>query len=242
MKKKLLLFDVDGTLALSMQEVSPKMRESLLDAYSKDYVIASVGGSNIEKVKNQLGDSINMFKYMFAENGTVAFKWKKEFQSNSIQKWLGNETLTEFNNFTLHLIADLDIPVKTGTFIELRRGMINVCPVGRNCSQEEREEFANLDAKYGYREKMAQALRNQFSNKGLAVAIGGQISLDVFPKGWDKTYCLQFLKEYDEIYFFGDKTMPGGNDHEISNDPRITKSYTVTCPDDTIRILQENFL
>ena len=26
-------------------------------------------------------------------------------------------------------------------------------------------------------------------------------------QGWDKTYCLQFVREdYDEIHFFGDKT------------------------------------
>ena len=25
-------------------------------------------------------------------------------------------------------------------------------------------------------------------------------------QGWDKTYCLQFVKEFDEVHFFGDKT------------------------------------
>jgi len=47
----------------------------------------------------------------------------------------------------------------------------------------------------------------------MTYSIGGQISFDVMPKGWDKTYCLRFLKNYDEIYFFGDKTYEGGNDH-----------------------------
>ena len=32
----------------------------------------------------------------------------------------------------LHYIADLDIPIKRGTFIEFRNGMINVSPIGRN--------------------------------------------------------------------------------------------------------------
>lgn len=37
---------------------------------------------------------------------------------------------------------------------------------------------------------------------------GGQISFDVFPIGWDKTFCLRFVEkdEYKEIHFFGDKT------------------------------------
>ena len=31
------------------------------------------------------------------------------------------------------------------------------------------------------------------------------------PQGWDKTYCLQFVKaEFDEIHFFGDKTFQVG--------------------------------
>ena len=35
---------------------------------------------------------------------------------------------------------------------------------------------------------------------------GGQISIDCFPNGWDKTFCLQYLSEFDTIHFFGDKT------------------------------------
>ncbi len=32
-----------------------------------------------------------------------------------------------------------------GTFIEFRNGLINICPIGRNCSQEERVEFFEYD-------------------------------------------------------------------------------------------------
>ena len=47
--------------------------------------------------------------------------------------------------------------------------------------------------------------------------------------GWDKTFCLQYVAEggYDEIHFFGDKTSPGGNDHEIFEDSRTVK--TLSC-------------
>lgn len=31
-------------------------------------------------------------------------------------------------------------------------------------------------------------------------------SLQVFPQGWDKTYCLRYLNDFQEIHFFGDKT------------------------------------
>ena len=55
------------------------------------------------------------------------------------------------------------------------------------------------------------ALKKEFPDYGFEYLIGGQISFDVVPKGWDKTYCLQFLKDYDEIHFFGDRTQPVRN-------------------------------
>lgn len=69
---------------------------------------------------------------------------------------------------------------------------------------------------------------------------GGQISFDVFPKGWDKTYCLQYLEKemFEEIHFFGDKTDPGGNDYQIFTDPR-TIGHKVTSPADTVNQLKQ---
>lgn len=79
-------------------------------------------------------------------------------------------------------------------------------------------------------------------------SIGGQISFDVFPSGWDKTYCLQHLEseknlsgvEYTTIHFFGDKTHQGGNDYEIYEDKRTT-GHKVESPEDTIAILKRLF-
>ena len=51
-------------------------------------------------------------------------------------------------------------------------------------------------------------LQEKFAHLGLTYSIGGQISFDIFPDGWDKTYCLQFVEAdgFEEIHFFGDKT------------------------------------
>lgn len=82
---------------------------------------------------------------------------------------------------------------------------------------------------------MIQALQQEFGHLNLKYSIGGQISFDVFPEGWDKTYCLRHIPEnlYDEIHFFGDKTFEGGNDYEIFIDSRV-KGHTTTGPLDTI--------
>jgi phosphomannomutase len=81
-------------------------------------------------------------------------------------------------------------------------------------------------------------------------SIGGQISFDVFPTGWDKTFCIRHLEaeekrkdsniKFETIHFFGDKAFPGGNDWEIYSDPRVT-GHKVNNPDDTLKILGELF-
>ena len=68
----------------------------------------------------------------------------------------------------------------------------------------------------------------------MTFSIRDQISIDIFPKGWDKTYCLQFIENiYNKIYLFGDRTQPGGSDHEIFIDSRIIGA-TVESLKDTI--------
>lgn len=89
---------------------------------------------------------------------------------------------------------------------------------------------------------MVKKMREKFEEShGFKFSIGGQISIDVFPKGWDKTYCLQHIEEFEEVHFFGDKTSEGGNDYEIYNSPRV-KGHTVVDPDDTVRQVTELFL
>jgi len=78
--------------------------------------------------------------------------------------------------------ADIDIPVKRGTFIEFRNGMLNVSPIGRNCSQQERDAYEQLDLQQGIRQKFVAALRERFPDLDLTYSIGGQISFDVFPR------------------------------------------------------------
>ena len=61
---------------------------------------------------------------------------------------------------------------------------------------------------HGVRAAFVKALKEKFPDYGLTYSIGGQLSFDVFPKGWDKTYCLRHIEKegFEEIHFFGDKT------------------------------------
>lgn len=191
----LVLFDVDGTLTPARKVIEPDFEEFLYTKIKPRATLGVVGGSDLNKVVEQLNGKrvLNEFDYIFAENGLVHFENGVEISRQSIQKHLGESVIKRLINFCLHYIADLDIPVKRGTFIEFRSGMINVCPIGRQCSYEERLEFNKFDTKHLIREKMVDALRKEFADVDLAFSIGGQISMDVFPTGWDKTYCLGHL-------------------------------------------------
>lgn len=74
---------------------------------------------------------------------------------------------------------------------------------------------------------MIEALKKEFANLGMTYSVGGQISFDAFPRGWDKTYCLRFVQdEYQEIHFFGDKT------HEVRDQASNATLVTTQCVTD----------
>ncbi|WVO14669.1 hypothetical protein L204_102306 [Cryptococcus depauperatus] len=241
--KTICMFDVDGTLTPARQSISPEMITTLHKLRERT-AVAFVGGSDLKKILEQVGaDGLNDFDYGFAENGLIAYKFGNELDSASFIKHVGEEQYKKLVNWILRYLSEVDIPIKRGTFIEFRNGMINVSPIGRNASIQERLDFEKYDQEHGIRGTMVAKLEQEFSHLNLTYSIGGQISFDIFPKGWDKTYSLRHIENegFEEIHFFGDKTYKGGNDYEIFSDPR-TIGHTVTKPDDTIKLLDELFL
>jgi phosphomannomutase len=205
----LCLFDVDGTLTPSRRTVTPAML-ALLAELKKHVVIGFVGGSDLAKQKEQLGEAtvMELFDFAFSENGATAFRCGRQIAQESFIGYLGEEKYKQLVDWTLRYLADLDIPIKRGTFIEYRNGMVNVSPIGRNCSHEERLAFDALDKQRGIRKQMVRAYEQRFPDLGLQFSIGGQISIDIFPRGWDKTNCLKHLagEGFAAIHFFGDMT------------------------------------
>lgn len=239
MTNPIALFDIDGTLTTPRGQISKEMIFMLKQLQTR-MTVGIVGGSDLMKQKEQLGDDIvEWIDYSFSQNGLVAYKHGKLIHSNNITNAVDNKTIKSFINFCLRYISDLDIPVKRGTFIEYRSGMINVSPIGRNCTLEERNDFEEYDKIYNIRSTMLNQLQEKFGNV-FDFTIGGQISIDVYPIGWDKTYCLQHLEEFDKIYFFGDKTAKGGNDYTLYNHEEVD-GYAVEGPAYTIELVNRMF-
>ena len=139
---KLLLFDVDGTLAESSQMINEKMREMLILKKEQGYHIGIVGGGKIGKVLTQLnGVAMN---YYFTECGCVHHVLKDgNTMSNCISlvnqlslKYTKN--LRDHNLYPhinklvkqcLHFLSKVDYTI-SGHFVDLREGIIYISLIG----------------------------------------------------------------------------------------------------------------
>ena len=111
---------------------------------------------------------------------------------------------------------------RAGNHIEDRGSMLNFSVVGRNCSLMERANYFKWDEEENERKIIAAAIKDKFPD--LDAVIGGQISIDIAPKGNDKSQVIGKIKEFYEMpfsepykyIFIGDRTMEGGNDYPLA--------------------------
>ena len=236
MPSVLLLFDIDKTLVPAMGTISTEMVEILSALKARGLALGVVGGSDRDKAVKQLGPHIleDVMDVCFHENGAVVYIGKDHISSERLEDYVSPVTIRRLVNACLALIAECPCPWKTGTFIERRNCMLNVSPIGRACTQEQRERFAQWDLEVGARRDIVEALRTKFPDLPMEMAIGGQISIDIFPVGFNKTLALKHIPEglYDAVHFFGDSVDKGGNDYELYSHHRVI-GHRVTGPDDT---------
>ena len=120
--------------------------------------------------------------------------------------------------------------------------MINFSIVGREASQQQRDIYSRWDKENKEREAIVKVLSNKYTN--LDFKIGGQISIDIQPKGANKSQASKWLREKFkgcELYFFGDKITKNGNDYDIAEDIKENKDgkvFNISGPTETIEILQ----
>ena len=254
----LVLFDVDGTLAVPAQRADDAAVE-MLGALRERYAVGIVGAGDFEKQTMQLhGDLHARLDFVFSENGVHAFRGGECLHCKSIVEHLGEARWAKFEATLERLLRDARDEASAllrravgadgaaadvggrGTFLERRQCTVNICPIGRTptLSKAERGAFDAADREAGLRKRLVAALNEEFgpaTEFALTFSIGGQIGIDCCPVGWDKTFCLRFVPEgeFPTVHFFGDKTEPGGGDHEIFVHPR-TVGHAVASPADTV--------
>ena len=235
--KNLILFDMDGTLTKPRKCIAKSMHKML--RYLATECKAEIGivtGSGMNYIQDQLWPILNdvvlrTSVHLLPCNGTEFWPapakphlMHEMFSKANMKDEVGEHTFKALMKILCQLQAEMvkeyEFPL-TGHFISNRESTINWCPIGRNADNVDREWFVGLDDKNGIRakfyQKLLQELRSDTSLDGYIQAkIGGSTSFDIFPTGWDKTYCLNhFDEDMYNLWFIGDKCEEGGNDKEL---------------------------
>ena len=248
---KALIFDMDGTLTPSTKKISLEMMDTL-SSIRPSYKKYLVTGSDLNKVVNQIPEEflLKIFSKVFTCNGTRVYDTNldlddetKPLEPDLVHKieLIDHYSQADLNHLISRLLSiasESHTKYKTGTFIEWRGSQINFSVVGRNCSSDQRENYVIWDNKSNERRKIVKRLEEEFSGWGLGFNLGGQISIDITRKEWDKTYSFEHIPENPlDCIFFGDKVIEGGNDYNIAM--KCGKYYDVSEPKDTILLLQK---
>jgi phosphomannomutase len=243
------IFDMDGTLTESRRCITRETLAALkLLGPTKLYLVT---GSDMVKVVEQMGTDVLLerFERVMACNGTRVWNCNidlddetKAYEPDLIHKvsLTDHYSQADINHITstlLKLAADNHTKYKTGTFVEWRDSQINFSLIGRNCTIEQRDDYAKWDSKSGERDKAIEQLEKTFQGWGLSFRKGGQISIDITRKGWDKSYAFRSIKEKPEkCVFFGDRIDGNGNDSDIAV---LCKTYhEVSGPEETVEIIK----
>ena len=211
------IFDVDGTLTPSRQKIDPNFEEWFTEfCISNDVYL--VTGSDYAKTQEQLGDRLLQWP-LFVFNCSGNEVWAKgELQSK--REWTPPQ---ELYNLLQGWLESSKFSIRTGKHFEERTGMINFSIVGRNASIDERKIYVDWDTSNRERESIAFQINSQFED--ITATVGGETGIDIHPTNWDKSQILEHfsLKEGGPVYFFGDRTEPGGNDYPLARKINHTK-------------------
>ena len=217
---KIFIFDVDGTLTPSRQPMTKEF-QTFFKQWIKKNKFYLVTGSDLPKLQEQ------MCMYDIEAEGI--------FTCCGNQFWLPNPSVPiqsadliydnkfkvprKLNKLLGTILSNSIYPHRYGNHIEDRGSMVNFSIVGRDCNQEQREEYYKWDKEKGERKIIAQAVKEKFPD--LDAVIGGQISIDIYPKGNDKSQVLNVIEQErlvppNEYIFIGDGIENGGNDYPLA--------------------------
>jgi HAD superfamily hydrolase (TIGR01484 family) len=229
---KLFLFDVDGTIVESGQKITDETSNILNEIKKNGYEIGIVGGGKLDKILEQMDNKI-YFNHYFTECGCVYYKNNLSESNDLVEIYKRNirnhplyKDINILIKYCLKYLSNVDYTI-TGNFIDLRNGIIYVSLIGLNATYEERTYFIELDNKCNYRKNLIETLKYityklNISNK-IDIVEGGSVGIAIYPSEYDKVQVLDMFntKDYDIIYYFGDKCEPNGNDYKILNDNRL---------------------
>jgi phosphomannomutase len=199
------IFDIDGTLTPSRLPIDIDFEAFFLE-WMKDKNVIFVTGSDKDKTIEQVGEKIwTNAKRVYQSCGNAVYEGGKLIRQSDFKMD------TELQRLLFTFKATSDWQHQHGKHIEERIGLVNFSSIGRQCDQSSRKAYYEWDKLQEERKLFCKIIEDTFPN--LEASIGGEISIDIYPKGQNKSQVL--LDINGPVTFFGDKCQPGGNDFPI---------------------------
>jgi len=217
---RIFIFDVDGTLTPSRQPMTEEFKK-FFEGWIKKNKFYLVTGSDLPKLQEQMCFFDIEAEGIFTCCGNEFWKPDPSIPITSAEQIYHNEFKPPQNLLTYlgEQLRMTDYPVKAGNHIEDRGTLLNFSIVGRDCSLQQRKDYYEYDKLTDERKTIAKYIRESWND--LDAVIGGQISIDIYPKGNDKSQVLNVIEQErlvppSEYIFIGDGIENGGNDYPLA--------------------------
>jgi hypothetical protein len=239
--KKLIVFDLDGTLAESKSSLDPEM-STLLGALLGTVKVAVISGGNWPQFQQQLLSNLPHDERLknlsiLPTCGTKFYQYKSSWEILYSEDFTSEQKLKIISS--LHKAIELSgfKPERVwGELIEDRGSQVTFSALGQQAPLEEKKKW---DPDFAKRKKM-KVLLDTFIPE-FSVRLGGATSVDVTKPGIDKGYGIRKLRDVlgiaiTEMVFIGDALFPGGNDYPAKEAGAL--SIQVRDPDETKRVIE----
>ncbi len=216
--KKLIVFDLDGTLAESKSPLDAEMSARLHNLLGVVKVAIISGGDWPQFEKQVLShlphDERLVNLSILPTCGTKFFQYKGDWTKLYSEDFTADEKKKITNSLERALgIAGFTVEKVWGDEIEDRGSQITFSALGQQAPLEEKNRW---DPDYTKRKKIKAILDTLIPE--FSVRMGGATSIDVTKPGIDKAYGIGKLRDIlgislSEMIFIGDALFAGGNDY-----------------------------
>jgi hypothetical protein len=239
--KTLIVFDLDGTLALSKSAIDDEM-SALLRSLLGVAKVAIISGGDMSQFEQQVvahlpADDRLKDLFLLPTNGTRFYRYDNGWQQLYAENLNADEKA--------RIIAALKAAVAQSGFgaaqtwgeaIEDRESQITYSALGQAAPLDAKKTW---DPDFSKRQKIKALL--DVSLPDFSVRLGGTTSIDITKPGIDKAYGIGKLRDIlstptSQMIYVGDALFPGGNDYPA-------RSTGATCiqvrdPQETKRVIE----
>ena len=210
-KKRLLCFDLDGTLSQHKSHM-PQENKDLLKRLDAKYKLIMVGAGNAPRIYNQM----EQFPIDIVANYGMQESQMVDGEFKIIREDTVQPDKEYFNTTCQYLREKYGYTEYAGVHLEFHpSGMVTFCLLGSGAKIEDKVVF---DPDRSKRRVLFEEVKSLFPEH--VVYIGGSSSFDFAPKQYNKyDSVMKYASEHgyteDEILFIGDDFGDGGGDSHV---------------------------